>query len=250
MPAGAGRGEAGFKPMFGSVRAGSETESVAGDIRDVGQISSSAPLSRQPSRHSRRDGSPQYSRTTLPSPSSQPLDLDPTSSMRLSTGPYSKGMTGSTTAPLPQHPFASSNGVGHHGMSRTPRYRDNRGSFSGTNRGRGGYRSTSNPLKGFTSPVMGQNGLPMDGGANVYARGMGMGYGQYHPNGMGYMPNYSPQGMFDPIQAQFMQMYGRGQAPPPPMPQTQVIGIDPQRFYVLGQVIMNTSRNSIDIDAS
>jgi hypothetical protein len=89
---------------------------------------------------------------------------------------------------------------------------------------------------GITSPVMGPNGLPVDG------FGRGYGYGYQGMNGMGlHYAQGSPQapgqtaGAYDPTAVQW-QMYQRGAAPPPPMPQTPVQGLDVQRFYVLGQV--------------
>lgn len=70
-----------------------------------------------------------------------------------------------------------------------------------------------------------------------------MGFNAFHSaNAVGGMPMMPMgqmafgQGSYDSTQAQFMNMYGRAGAPPPPMPQTNVPGIDLMRFYILGQV--------------
>ena len=82
-------------------------------------------------------------------------------------------------------------------------------------------------MKGLVSPILGPNGLPVES-----ARAHGQNY--YPTNVMG-MSQYGGQTVYDPIQAQYA-MFQRGLAPPPPMPQTVVPNIDPQRFYILGQV--------------
>ena len=212
-----------FKPIFGTVRAESESGSsaIVGATEGSSEMANggiNVPLSRQTSRQSRRD-SPRHARTNLPSPNGQNGTVESTSSMRFGTGPYSvRPMTGNATAPIPQNPFTP-----NHNFPRPPR-----GSFSG--RGRGAYRnSVSNPIAN---------------GGNIYQRGYGMGYQHFYPPAPGYAP--PPMGLYDPMQNQYMhtQMYGRGAPPPPPMPQTVVPNLDPLRFYVLGQV--SESHSSLD----
>ncbi len=216
----------------------------------------SEPISRQSSRHSRIESSPQRARTTHSSPrhTSQPLETAPSASesmssqnMRIGSGPYNRNMAGTSTAPLPQHPF---NPISNHHMPRPPRGRDGidggrggRGGYAGRGRGGGGYRSNSAlPMGaqigvkngGLTSPPGNQSNLPnVEGmtygpGINMYQRGY---------NSMAFYPGnqFVQQGMYD---AMGYPVAGHGQRgfPPPPMPMTIVPNLDPLRFYVLGQV--------------
>lgn len=213
MSQGQRRGSTGFKPVFGTVNveSSSGTSTSAGGVEAPSEVlngTSSAPLSRHTSRQSRRDSSPQRSRAQLPSPNDQDIPLDP-SSMRFGSGPLgSKPMTGNSTAPILQNPFPAN----------LPFPRPPRGGFG---RGRGAYRNS------FST---------MSGAPNMYQRGYGMGHQQFYPPQP--IPPYAPGGMYDPVQTQYMQtqMYGRGAPPPPPLPQTVIPGLDPTRFYVLGQV--------------
>jgi hypothetical protein len=232
MPAGSRRNSGGPKPVFGTVGPTSDAGSVVG-----------APLSRQTSRQSKFGNgstavSPRKSRSTLPSPAIQSTPLDPASSSfspsqgPSASGPSSKPLVGSVTAPILQGQFqANGAGISPNPMPRTGRMRDARSSFS-TGRGRGNFRSQSQHMKGLMSPPMGMNGLPSVDGA--YPRGH-MGY-NYHSN-MGHMPQVVGPGQYDAVQVQYMQNYNRGnQGPPAPLPQSYVQGLDMTRFYVLGQV--------------
>lgn len=170
----------------------------------------SAQMSRTESKQSQHShqslSSPLQTSTSLPSPSQSNVSESVNGKI---TGAPSAG----------QSPLPPANGT--HPVTRAPRGRDPRGSFS--HRGRGGYRG----MKGLISPVMGPNGLPIE---NARAHGQ-----HYHPtNSMG-MAQYGGQAVYDPIQAQYA-LFQRGLAPPPPRPQTVVPNIDPQRFYILGQV--------------
>lgn len=204
-----GQKAAGFKPIFGTVQPGSDDGVER--LEPIVNGASSAPLSRQSSRVSRR-GSPVKSVTQLPSPSQPAVDT-----MRFGTGPFrSQPMMGNASAPLPQQPFNPN----ANNFPRPPR-RDGRNSFSAV-RGRGGFRGG----RGFHDVAQ----------ENLYQRGYGMGY-QQQPYGF--------PGMYDPAQAQFanMQMFGRGAMPPPPLPQTPAQNLDPLRFYVLGQVSSSHHRS-------
>ena len=222
------RGQQPIKPVFGSVGPSSEAGSLGLEqIKDLSQPSS-APLSRQVSAQSH--ASPNRLSTHLPSPGRIVNHLDALG------GPQSKQMSGASSAPVSHASYPHSNGTGSQTVPRPPRGRDARGSFS--SRGRGGYRGSG--VKGFTSPVMAANGLPIDGAA-AYARGYGVGYSYFPVNAipMAGLAQYAQgqQVTYDPSQAQYnLQAYSRGAAPPPPMPQTVVANIDPHRFYILGQV--------------
>ncbi|WRT64807.1 uncharacterized protein IL334_001742 [Kwoniella shivajii] len=167
--------------------------------------------------------------------------------MRLGSGPLqSRPMTGSSTAPLPQHAFNPAN---NHNLPRVPRGRDARGSFNG--RGRGGFRSNSamvHKAHGFGSPPLGgASGLPIDGFANGNGlqRGFG-GFQSFYPV-QGYGQVQAGAGIYDPTQAQYGAVYRAG-LPPPPMPQTVVPNLDATRFYVLGQVEYYFSMQNLAMD--
>ena len=227
-----------FRPVFGTA-----TSDAASSVEEV-TTTMSAPLSRQTSRQSVGQSS-RLSRTQLPSPSSQALNLD-VASMRLGAGPFGTGKNTIPSAPLPAPQFPTANGAGQ--FTRPPRNREGRQSFSGptgpVGRGGGrGFRSSSGHRgpKGFASPPGALRGLPSD---NLYARGYGMGYGFVPP--MGPM-TYGANAQYEAWNAQYSQFAPqRGAMPPPPMPVTMVGGLDPLRVYVLGQVsatVLNCGRS-------
>ena len=212
MPEGHKAGTNGFKPTFGTVNAGAENDGAlpneaTQDSHRMENGGSSSSSSRHVSDHSRR-ASPRRTQEQLPSPNGQIGPLDPSSPMRFGSGPYGSRPIGShANAPSPQAPSTP-----NHSFPRPPR-----GSFNG--RGRGFRYSPAGSINA--------------NGGNLYQRGFGMGYPQPFPPAQ----NYAPNGLYDPMQAQYVQtpqMYGRG--PPPPMPQTAVPNLDAMRFYVLGQV--------------
>jgi len=201
-----------FTPSYMTAPAAANTsQTEATHVVSNGEMST--PMSRTGSKQSQQSHQSLYS-PVRPSP---PLP----SSGQLPTGENASGrsVSGSIPASGAQNGFANVNGI--HPIPRPPRGRDSRGSF--THRGRGGYRG----MKGLVSPIMGPNGLPIENG-----RAQGQHY--YPTNAMG-MSQYGGQTVYDPIQAQYA-LFQRGLAPPPPMPQTVVPNIDPQRFYILGQV--------------
>lgn len=217
-----------FKPASVLANTRLDGESVASQATDSvvpPTTSSSTPMSRQTSTQS--GDSPEHIAGPHSPARSAVADGLPLHAVS------SRPMSASVSAPLGQSSFAQTNGVaGAHGLPRIPGKRDGRGSFSHRG-GRGGFRGMKG---GITSPVMGPNGLPVDGFGRGYGysfqgmNGMGLQYAQGSPQAQG-----QTAGVYDPTAVQW-QMYQRGAAPPPPMPQTPIQGLDVQRFYVLGQV--------------
>ncbi|WVQ83364.1 hypothetical protein IAT38_005505 [Cryptococcus sp. DSM 104549] len=238
----------GFKPVFGTVDASTE----------LGVASATAPAASgsEAKKENKPETEVKSSRASQrgASPSRPAAEAASASSAETSrAAPQSKPMTGSTTAPLPQHNF---NPASNPNLPRPPRGRDGRGSFNG--RGRGGFRSTSAIAhKGhpYTSPPMGVTGLPVEGmvypggaaaNGNLFARGYGMGFQPFYP-----AASYGQPGMYEAMQTQYgnMGVYGRGVTmPPPPMPQTMIPNLDSLRFYVLGQVEYYFSMQNLAMD--
>ncbi|KAK8847363.1 hypothetical protein IAR55_005220 [Kwoniella newhampshirensis] len=202
--------------------------------------SGDASLSRQASRQSMQ-GSPQKVNAQYPSPGL----FDAASHIRNGSGSLqSKPMSGSTTAPLPQHTF---NPASISNLPRPPRGRDGRASFNG--RGRGFRSNSALPHKGhiFGSPPTGAAGLPMDGmpfaNGTAFSRGYAAGFQPFYP-----VSGFAPAAIYDPMQAQYGNLAAFRGAPPPPMPQTVVPNLDSTRFYVLGQVEYYFSMQNLAMD--
>lgn len=144
----------------------------------------------------------------------------------------------SSTGTLPQHGFNPATN-----MPRPPRGRDRdgRGGYGG--RGRGNYRSASNAAM---HRMYGGELSPLGGNANLYPVGYGAGYGGFYPMPA---PGYVLAPGFDASQGTYngVPVFPRG-IPPPPMPVTQIVNIDPQRFYVLGQVEYYFSMQNLAMD--
>ncbi|KAK6903782.1 hypothetical protein I203_107288 [Kwoniella mangroviensis CBS 8507] len=209
------------------------------------------PLSRQTSKQSKAGSPKKGEQAQLPA-----RNKDASPHLRFGSGPLqSRPMTGSNTAPLPQHGF---NHNTNNTLPRVPRGRDGRASFNG--RGRGGFRSNSaiahphSMHPGFGSPPLGgTSGLPMDGfpnpNANTVPRGfVNLGFQSFYPV-QGYGQITAGPGIYDPMQAQYGAgaMYRAG-LPPPPMPQTVVPNLDATRFYVLGQIEYYFSMQNLAMD--
>lgn len=223
------------KPVFGTVHAGSEAGSQFEGSMTARRTSGSTPMSRQTSNQSRTSATGPSTHLASPAKSDTHLDAIP-------NGSHSKAMSLTGSSPVPQGSFPA------HGNGFPRGGRSGRSSFSG--RGRP-FRGGPGGIKGYTSPNAVVQGLPAD---SLYARGYGMGFNTFYPVGSGspqmasmsQVAQYS-QGAYDPSQMQYMQ-YSRSNAPPPPMPQTTVPGIDPQRFYVLGQVEYYFSMQNLAMD--
>lgn len=117
------------------------------------------------------------------------------------------------------------------GLPRPPRGRDREGRGGYAGRGRGNNRSASNTAM---QRMYAGELSPLGGNASLYPAGYGVGYGGFYPVPA---PGYALAPGFDASQGTYngVPVFPRGM-PPPPMPVTQITNIDPQRFYVLGQV--------------
>ncbi|WWD21456.1 hypothetical protein CI109_105941 [Kwoniella shandongensis] len=224
--------EAGSKIVPGSASAvAGSGEAVTNGDAEVEGVAGNTSLSRQTSRQSKQ-GTPQKAADNLPSSATGDA-----ASQAPATTLQSQPMSGSTTAPLPQHSF---NPAANANLPRPPRGRDGRASFNG--RGRGFRSNSAIPHKGhvFGSPPAGVSGLPVDGSA--FPRGFA-GYQPFYP-----VNGFAQPAIYDPMQAQYGNLAAFRGAPPPPMPQTVVPNLDSTRFYVLGQVEYYFSMQNLAMD--
>lgn len=213
-----------FKPVFGSVRPGSEgaaEDEIKGELSIGGY---SAPLSRQTSR---RSEVAQRAKTQVSSPNADSVPLDQTYPNIPPNPSVPNFKLPAHTAPLPQIPFSV----------RPPR-RDNRGSFSQRGRFRRSFNNGwSSDLNGSLPDMPYVHRGPNPPQSNGYQRGYGMGYPSYHSaNGAGFGFDHASQNQYG-VLGMYNQGAARGGMPPPPLPQSIVPNnIDSLRYYVLGQV--------------
>lgn len=188
----------------GSLRSHGEGQRPNGANGDVGANGSA---------HSRQ-GAQGGSKRSSPSHSHMPLSPD-------------QGVREvSSTGTLPQQGFNPASN-----LPRPPRGRDRDGRGGYAPRGRGSYRAASTAAM---HRMYGGDLSPLGANASLYPAAYGVGYGGFYPVPA---PSYVLAPGFDASQGTYngVPVFPRGM-PPPPMPVTQVANIDPQRFYVLGQV--------------
>lgn len=143
---------------------------------------------------------------------------------RHSREPSSPRLEGTTVEREATEDTKATKGLNTNGGNFAPAGRGGRGGGRGFGgRGRGGYRNghiTTGPRGAYTSPNYASGQLPVEGA-----------YGQDYAYGYGYGASAYGYGMPYPS----MQIGGRTM-PPPPMPVTQVPGLDFLRVCLLGQV--------------